>query len=401
MTIDIDRARAETPGCEHVLHFNNAGAALPPQSVLDAVIDHLRLEASIGGYEAADARADAIDAVYDSAARVINARRDEIALVEHATRAWDLAFYSVPLAVGDRILTSVSEYAANYVAFLHAARRTGAVIEVIPNDESGQVDVAALERMIDDRVRLVAINHIPTSGGLVNPAAAIGRLARAAGVLYLLDACQSVGQMPIDVREIGCDMLSSTGRKFLRGPRGTGFLFVRADALDRIDPPMLDHHGAEWVTRDEYAMRSDARRFENWEASYACRLGLGAAIDYALALGMDAIRDRAWELAATLRNRLSAMDRVTVRDVGAELCAITTFTVDGCDATAIKKALVRRAINVSVSDIYSARIDFEERHLERGVVRASVHYYNTEDEIDRFVAALDEVALELLQDSGV
>ena len=315
-----------------------------------------------------------------------------IALVEHATRAWDLAFYSVPLSAGDRILTSVAEYAANYVAFLHAARRTGAVVEVIPNDATGQVDVAALERMIDDRVRLVAINHVPTNTGLVNPAAAIGRVTREAGVLYLLDACQSIGQMPIDVAEIGCDMMSSTGRKFLRGPRGTGFLFVRSDALDRIDPPMLDHHGAEWVTRDEYAMRADARRFENWEASYACRLGLGAAIDYAMSWGMEAIRERAWGLAATLRTRLADVRGVTVRDIGVEQCAITTFTVEGRDAGTIKQACAERRMNVTVSDAFSARIDMEERGLAEGVVRASVHYYNTEDEVERFVAAIEELA---------
>jgi selenocysteine lyase/cysteine desulfurase len=400
MTIDIDRARAETPGCRTVLHFNNAGAALMPEPVLDAVIGHLRLESTIGGYEAAAREAGRISGVYDSIARLLNCASDEIALVEHATRAWDLAFYGVRLAPGDRILTAVAEYAANYVAFLHAARRTGATIDVVPNDEHGQLSVDALREMLDDRVKLVAMTHVPTSSGLVNPAAEVGRVTREAGVLYLLDACQSIGQMPIDVEEIGCDMLSATGRKFLRGPRGTGFLYVRRGALDRLEPPMLDHHGAEWVARNRYEMRPDARRFENWEASYADRLGLGAAVDYALGWRIEAIRERAWMLADALRLRLSGIPGVEVRDVGEQLCAIVTFTVHDAPAEALKRWLVERRMNVSVSDVASARIDFEARALE-SVVRASPHYYNTEDEVARFCHAVASIAREPFRTAGV
>lgn len=400
MKIDIERARRETPGCEHVLHFNNAGAALMPLPVLDAAVGHLELEARIGGYEAAAARADAIELVYDSTAQLVGCRREEIALVEHATRAWDLAFYSIPLGAGDRILTSVAEYAANYVAFLHASRRTGATVDVVPNDETGQISVDALRETIDERVKLVALNHVPTNGGLVNPAAAVGRVTREAGVLYLLDACQSVGQMPIDVEEIGCDMLSATGRKFLRAPRGTGFLYVRESALDRLEPVMLDHHAAEWVSRDEYRMRPDARRFENWEASYASRLGMGAAVDYALEWGMEAIRDRAYALASALRERLSAIGGIAIRDVGAERCAIVTFTMEGRPPAAIKRALAERRINVTVADVFSARIDMESRDLD-AVVRASVHYYNTEAEVDRFCEEIERLARELPRERGV
>ena len=220
MPIDIERARRDTPAASEVLHFNNAGAALMPAPVLQAQLRHLQLEAEAGGYEAAAAADDRIEAIYDSIARLLNADRTEIALVENATVAWDMAFYSVGFAAGDRILTAEAEYLSNYIAFLQVARRSGAVVDVVPSDEAGELDVEALERMIDRRVKLIAITHVPTNGGLVNPAAAIGRIARAHGILYLLDACQSVGQMPIDVAAIGCDMLSATGRKYLRGPRG-------------------------------------------------------------------------------------------------------------------------------------------------------------------------------------
>jgi cysteine desulfurase / selenocysteine lyase len=387
MAIDVQRARRETPGCESVLHLNNAGAALMPQSVLHATIGHLQLEALVGGYEAAAQAREAVEHVYDAAATLVGCHRDEIAIVENATRAWDMAFYAVPLGPGDRILTAVAEYASNYIAFLQVARKTGAVVEVIPNDASGQLSVEALRRAIDDRVKLIAITHVPTNGGLVNPAAAVGQVAREAGVLYLLDACQSIGQLPIDVEAIGCDMLSATGRKYLRGPRGTGFLYVRREVLARLEPPFLDLHAAQWVARDRFEIRPDARRFENWETYYAGKIGLGVAIDYALQWGIEAIWDRIKRLADDLRQQLSTIPGVTVRDEGVERCGIVSFTVTGSDADKIQGRLAKARINVSVSRVASTRLDMEARALP-DLVRASVHYYNTAEEIARFCAVL-------------
>ena len=387
MTLDLERARRETPGCATVLHFNNAGAALMPKPVLDALQRHLQLEATIGGYEAADRERAAVERVYDALAHLLGGHRDEIAVIENATRAWDMAFYSLRFGPGDRILTATAEYASNYIAYLQVAARTGAVVEVIPDDEHGQVSVDALRRMLDDRVKLIAITHVPTNGGLVNPAAAVGRVAREAGVPYLLDACQSVGQLPMDVTELGCDMLSATGRKYLRGPRATGFLWVRRDFLPQMTPPFLDLHAATWVARDRYEVRADARRFENWETYYAGKIALGVAVDYALAWGLPAIRERVYLLAGRLRERLAALPGITLRDKGAERCGIVTFTAAGCAAALIRQVLLSQAINVSVSSYAGTRLDMEARRLP-GVVRASVHYYNSEEEIERFCAAL-------------
>ena len=385
--VDLAAARADTPGCATVLHFNNAGAALPPAPVVETVVEHLRLEAQIGGYEAADSARDRLERVYDSAAALIGAHRDEIAVLENATRAWTMAFYGIGFKPGDRILTSRAEYGSNYIAYLQVARRTGASVEPIPNDEHGQLDVDALAEALDERVRLIALTHVPTNGGLVNPAEQVGRLARAAGVLYLLDACQSAGQLDLDVDRIGCDLLSATGRKYLRGPRGTGFLYVRSGALQRLDPPVLDLHSAQWVAPDRYELRPDARRFENWECSVAGKLGLGAAIDYALGLGLPAIERRVVALAASLRERLAAVPGVHVHDQGERRCGIVTFTVDGVAPDQVKAALAEQRINVSVSRTPSTLLDMTDRDLS-AVVRASVHYYNSEAEVDRFGAAI-------------
>jgi selenocysteine lyase/cysteine desulfurase len=391
MPIDIAQARRDTPATDKILHFNNAGAALVPTPVLAAQLRHLQLEAEIGGTEAATAADDRIEAIYDSIARLLNADRAEIALVENATVAWDMAFYSVGFAPGDRILTTDVEYASNYIAFLQVARRTGAVIEVVPSDAAGELDVEALERMIDPRVKLIAVTHVPTNGGLVNPAAAVGRVARAHGILYLLDACQSVGQMPVDVAAIGCDMLSATGRKYLRGPRGTGFLYVRRAVLDLLEPPFLDLQAATWVEPDRYEMRPDARRFENWERNVAALLGLGAAADYALGWGLADIAARVETLADDLRRRLADIPGVSIRDRGRRRCGIVSFTIEGKPARGIAAALRQQRINTHPSGPASTLLDARARQLP-DLVRASVHYYNTEEEVARFVAAVAALA---------
>ncbi len=391
MPIDIERARQDTPGVEHVLHFNNAGSSLPPNQVVDAAIEHLRLEARIGGYEAAAAAHDKIERVYDAAAELIGATRDEIAIIENATRAWDMAFYSIPFESGDRILTAMAEYASNFIPYLQVAEKHGVSIEVVPNDEHGQLSIEALQSMMDNRVKLISITHIPTNGGLVNPAEEIGRVARDSGVLYLIDACQSVGQLPVDVDAIGCDMLSTTGRKYQRGPRGTGFLYVRKEVLEQLEPPFLDLHAARWTSPDSYEIRKDARRFENWETNYAAKIGLGVALDYALEWGIDSIWARIQDLAGDLRAKLGDIPGVTVQDLGEVRCGIVTFTIDGTDLDDVKRQLAAQRINVTVSRPPSTRLDMEERGLE-GVVRASVHYYNSEDEVDRFVAAISKLA---------
>lgn len=361
-----------------------------PAPVVETMKRHIDLESEIGGYAAADRESARLEAVYGSVARLLNTAPDEIALTENATVAWQMAFYALPLRAGDRILTAEAEYAANYVAFLQVAKRTGAIIDIVPSNASGELDIHALERMIDQRVKLIAITWVPTNGGLVNPAEAVGKIARAHGIPYLLDACQAVGQMEVDVEAIGCDMLSATGRKFLRGPRGTGFLYVRRALLQRLEPPMIDHFAAPWVARDQYRLRDDARRFETWENNYTARLGLGAAVDYALNVGIRPVEQRCRMLADRLRSGLGSIRGVTIRDLGHAPGAIVSFTIKGYEAEAIVSSAAAAGITIGASDPSSTRIDAEMRSLPV-VVRASPHYYNTEAEIDRLIGLLTDL----------
>ncbi|WP_104433039.1 aminotransferase class V-fold PLP-dependent enzyme [Kineococcus xinjiangensis] len=383
---DVARARRETPGCAHVAHLDNAGAALPPAVVTEAVVAHLRREARTGGYAAAAAAAGDVERTYTAIARLLGCAPEEIALTDSATRAWQVAFHGLVFRSGQRILTGRAEYASNVISLLQVAARSGVRIEVVDDDEHGQLDVADLRRRLDDDVALVAVTHVPTSGGLVNPVADVGRACREAGTLFLLDACQSVGQMPVDVAEIGCDFLAATGRKFLRAPRGTGFLYA-SPRTRHVEPPFLDLRSAELAAPDRYVVRGDARRFETWESDVAGRIGLGVAVEHALGWGLDVIRDRVQELAAGLRARLLERPGTAVHDQGVRRCGIVTFTVDGVPAAQVQGELSAAGVNTSVAAAASARLDLGSRGLP-DVVRASVHYYNDEEDVERLLAAL-------------
>lgn len=388
--MDIATIRANMRIDNDWIHFDNAGASLPPNIVHETIVNHLELERRIGGYAAKNRVEEELEGFYAGFSSLLNCEPTEIAFAENATRAWDMLAYSLPFRHGGRVLTGTNEYISNYLAFLQLEKRYGIRIDVVPNDDSGKLSVAALRGMIDTDVDLIAVTHVATSNGMINPAAEIGAVANNAGIPYLLDACQSAGQLVLDVQEMGCDMLTGTGRKFLRGPRGTGFLYVKTEFAERLDPVFIDLRSAEWLAIDEYRVRDGARRFETWESFVAGRLGLSKAVEYALSVGMTSIEDRTRRLADQLRNTLSFINGIDIRDTGSELSGIVTFSTRHGDVQKIKQQLECRGIGVTALEIGDARLDLERRGIA-GIIRASVHYFNTEDEINRFSTVVEEI----------
>jgi selenocysteine lyase/cysteine desulfurase len=388
----LARWRADTPGCSRRVHLNNAGAALTPRVVHQAVTAHLSLEDELGGYEAAEARVGAVREVYQSLGRLIGAEARNLALVQSSTLAFAQALLAFDFAPGDTILTSRADYASNQIMYLSLARRRGVQIIRAPDAAEGGIDPEAARSLLARRrPRLVALTWVPTNSGLVQPAAAVGEICRAAEVPYLVDACQAVGQMTVDVEALHCDYLAATSRKFLRGPRGVGFLYVSDRALAAGAHPLLvDMHGASWTDPDAFALAPDGRRFETWEMPYALVLGLGAAVAYALEVGIPTAQERCWALAGYARERLARVPGVRVLDRGPALCAIVTLQPAGRDGAEVKLELRARGINTSSPDREDAVIDMDEKRVS-SALRISPHYYNTVDEIDAAAAALEEL----------
>lgn len=390
--MDLTRLRAETPGCTHRIHLNNAGASLMPEPVLAAVRDHLDLESRIGGYEAAAEAAPLISRAYAAVADLLGTSSGNVAFTEHATAAFVQALSSVPLQRGDVVLTTRNDYVSNQIQYLSLAERFGVEVVRAPDAPEGGVDLQAMEELIHRRrPRLVAVTHVPTNSGLVQDVATIGGFCRARDILYLVDACQSVGQMPVHPEAVGCDFLSATSRKYLRGPRGAGFLWVSDRALDAgLSPLFPDLRGADWVDGDLFQPAPDARRFETWEFAWALVLGTGEAARYAARVGLDAVRERTAALAADLRGRLSALSGVRVLDRGPELCAIVTASVEGHEPADLVQALRARGINTSSQTRLDAVLDYDDKKVA-GALRVSPHYFNTEADLAALVGALEEI----------
>jgi selenocysteine lyase/cysteine desulfurase len=384
---EIQQIRTETKGTAQRIHFNNAGASLPPNVVVETVVNYLHEEAIYGGYETEYKYRDELNNTYELIAKLINADADEIALVENASTAWGIAFNGIDFKPGDEIITCEMEYVTNIIGFLNAQKKLGVSLKIIPNDAQGNFPLDVFEQAISSKTKLIAMTQIPSTAGGMIPVVEIGKIAGRHNVLYLVDACQSAGQIPLNVEEIGCDMLAVTGRKYLRAPRGTGFLFVRKQVQDKLNTLFMDGFSAPSVSLDNFQLRNDARRFELYEKNRAITLGLGKAVDYALNIGVDRIWERIQYLATLLRRELAAIDGITVHDFGAQQCGIVTFSVKGMDSDLVKSTLAENNINVSVGKAISTLIYMDKNHLYNNV-RASVHYYNTEAEIQVLCAKL-------------
>ena len=388
----IDASRARTPGVRSTTHFNHAGASLPSAATIEAIHAHLLREATMGPMEAGAAGGEQTERARTLAAQLLNAQPGEIALTTGNSPGWGAAFAALgPWRAGQRILVARHEWGGNLAAMRLLAERAGASIEVIPSDSSGRVDPRALEAMLDDRVRLIALTWLPANGGLINPAAAIGQIARRHGIACFVDAAQAVGQIPIDVAEVGCDVLTGAGRKALRGPRGTGLLYVRRDFLPQMTPAFVDTFSAPLDANGEPALRDDAARFESSEAALALHCGLANALEEALEIGIDNIRAQIDRTAQSLRERLAAMPGVSVLDQGVERSGLVSFNVAGLDAMSVRRALAARGITIGSNGVAYTPFDMTSRGLTQ-IARASVSYLTTDAEIDKLLAGLRTLA---------
>jgi cysteine desulfurase/selenocysteine lyase len=387
---EIQAFRAATTGTAERIHFNNAGASLPPDIVVNIMVDYLREEALYGGYETEAKYRTQLDDTHTGIARLIHAHPNEIALVENASAAWHIAFNGLHFQPGDEVIVSEMEYISNVLGLLNAKKLYGIVIKPIPHDENGNFSIHALEAAITARTRLIAITHVPSTAGNVLPAAAIGEVARKNNIVYLLDACQSAGQMPLDVQAIGCDLLAVTGRKYLRGPRGSGFLYVRRQMIDKLNLLFFDGRTVSSMDQQHFVVRDDARRFEWYEKNPAVTLGLQKAVEYALTIGVERIWQRVQHLASLFRQRLGEMNGVVVHDQGDELCGIVTFSVTEVSAADVRSKLAAKNINVHIGFARSTLYYMNRKGLD-GIIRASVHYYNTEEEIEQVCRELQAI----------
>ncbi|NNF14939.1 MAG: aminotransferase class V-fold PLP-dependent enzyme [Gemmatimonadetes bacterium] len=390
--MDVEALRRDTPGIQHRIHLNSAGSSLMPTPVIEAVERHFRLEAHIGGYEAHDEALADIEQSYADVAELLGTSADRVAMTEHATQSFVAAISAIRFEPGDVIVTTRHDYVSNQIQYLSLADRFGVEVVRVPDAAEGGVDLHAMEETIHRRrPKLVAVTQIPTNSGLVQDVDAIGTMCRGRDILYLVDGCQSVGQMPVDVERMGCDFFSATSRKFLRGPRGAGFLYVSDRVLQRgLEPLFPDLRGADWIDADLYQPAPDAKRFETWEFAWALVLGTGAAARYATEVGLERIQERARALAEGLRDRLPEIPGARVLDQGPVLGATVTASFDGRNPVDLVTALRKRRINTSSQTRIDAVIDYDAKGVD-GALRMSPHYFNTEADLDALLDGLREI----------
>lgn len=389
--MDVEQIRKDTPGCEKKVHFNNAGASLPPLPVTEAIKEYISLESITGGYETADIKSGEIGGFYRATGQLLNTNSNNIAFTSSATHAFALAVSSIPMQKGDAVLIANEDYISNQIAFLSLQNRLGIKLLRAQSQPSGGVDINHMEQLMDKhQPKLVSLSHVPTNTGLMQPVEEVGQLCKRRNIPYLVDACQSVGQIPVDVQKIGCDFLSATMRKFLRGPRGAGFLFVSEQIIEKKWAPLfVDMRGAEWTSADTYEVQMNGKRFEEWELPYALVMGSKAAVEYALRMGIENIAERNKSLCDLLRSKLNSIE-FRILDLGSAQSSIITIEMPGKQPREVLEYLRAININTSTSQLSNAQIDFDAKKVN-WALRISPHYYNTEDEIDMLIQALEDL----------
>jgi cysteine desulfurase / selenocysteine lyase len=393
--LDVAALRAETPGCHDLAFLNSAGSSLPTRRTLDAVSAHLELEGKIGGYAAADAATDTIRSASQGLARLIGGRAHEVALAVSDSDAWVRAIWGWMLgrnvSSSQVVLADRLSYHSHHAALVQLAELFGFELRTIASLDDGTVDLTAMStQLADDRIALVSVTAIGTHSGNVNPMLGIGRLVSARGVPLFVDGCQALGHLEVDVRKWGCSVFTGTGRKWLRAPRGTGMLWVAEELVDRFAPPGIDGVSTSWTSTAGFTMAKGMQRFESFEGPIAARVGLASAVDDALALNRHDVAAHIAITADQFRADLACNPRVTVHDTAAHRSGIVTFSVSGATPSSVVAAAAERGVSINVSTATWAALDMDAKGLSQ-VVRVSPHIFNTANELERVIDAVDEL----------
>lgn len=378
--MNIELIRKETAGCSDKIFLNNAGSSLMPEIVVNTMIDYIKQEEEFGGYVIMNRDQELINQFYEETAKLLNCKSSNIAFATSSTDAYAKALSSIPFKEGDCIITTIDDYISNQIAFISLQKRFNIDVIRVKNLQDHEIDLEDLEILIKKHhPKLIAVTHIPTNSGLIQNVEGVGAVCKKYDILYLVDACQSVGQLKVDVQKIGCDFLTATGRKFMRGPRGTGFLYVSDKVLDqKLAPLFLDMRGAGWTEFDDYEIFQTARRFEHWEISYSSLRGLTEAVKYANTIGPENIEGYNRKLAEAFRTGLKNKG-YKILDEGKHLGSIVTFCDMNNDIEKIQKVLSQNRVYFSISNKSSALIDFTNKNVTVAI-RLSPHYFNTHEE---------------------
>ena len=390
--MNIKQIRKDIPYYKNKIFLNSAGSSIMPKSVVQRIDYYLREEERFGGYKVVELNEGEISDFYSKTAKLINCKPHNIAFANSATDAYSKALSSIDFKKDDSIITTDDDYVSNHIQFISLKRRFGIKIIRIKTLENGGINITDFEELVKKHnPKLVSVTHIPTNSGLIQNIESIGEICHRHQILFLIDACQSIGQLSIDVKKIKCDFLTATGRKFLRGPRGTGFLFVSDRLLnDGYFPLMIDLRGARWTGIDKFEILESAKRFENWEIPYSLLVGLTEAINYANHIGLDYIESYNEKLMAHFRKNLSGIPGIRLFDIGLKICNILTFVKDGVSLKETKEKLDKNNVLFSISKKESAFIDFNKKEID-WAIRLSPHYFNTIEEIDKTVEIIDGI----------
>ena len=371
-------------------HFNHAGMSLTPDVVQARMLAHLALEAEIGGYEAAGAAADELDAVPAALAVLLGAEPDEMVATESATAASELIFWSMAETLGfgprDRILVDQMAYATAYSALRRLELARGSEVVVVPSEHDGTLALGALGDLLDDRTRLVLVTHMPTHVGTVTDAAAVGQVLAGSAATYVLDVSQTLGQLPLDVARFGCDVAFAPARKFLRGPRGTGVLYVRSTLAEQLVPLTPPFGSVDGAGADRFTLPRAARRFDQFEYGVAARLALGEAARYAARIGLERIADVVAERSRAVVQLVGAAGGLHL--VGQpDDRGIISFVHRSMPPAEVQARLSAQGVNAWTNVPAGAPLDAARRPVLPSV-RLSPHYVTTEEDLDRLEHAL-------------